>query len=57
MLLLVTAIFVVASIGTVLAPGYVSFMICRMAQAAIAVGFVLSRAIVRDMVSRIRPPR
>ena len=49
-LLLVTAIFVVASIGTVLAPGYVSFMICRMAQAAIAVGFVLSRAIVRDMV-------
>ena len=50
-LLLVTAIFVVASIGTVLAPGYVSFMICRMAQAAIAVGFVLSRAIVRDMVA------
>ena len=49
-LLLVTAIFVVASVGTILAPGYVSFMICRMAQAAIAVGFVLSRAIVRDMV-------
>ena len=50
-LLLVTAIFVVASVGTILAPGYVSFMICRMAQAAIAVGFVLSRAIVRDMVA------
>ena len=49
-LLLVTAIFVVASVGTILAPGYVNFMICRMAQAAIAVGFVLSRAIVRDMV-------
>ena len=49
-LLLVTAIFVVASVGTILAPGYISFMICRMAQAAIAVGFVLSRAIVRDMV-------
>ena len=49
-LLIITAIFVVASVGTILAPGYVSFMICRMAQAAIAVGFVLSRAIVRDMV-------
>lgn len=49
-LLLVTAIFVAASVGALLAPGYVSFMICRMAQAAIAVGFVLSRAIVRDMV-------
>ncbi len=49
-LLIVTAIFVAASVGALLAPGYVSFMICRMAQAAIAVGFVLSRAIVRDMV-------
>lgn len=49
-LLLITAIFVAASVGALLAPGYVSFMICRMAQAAIAVGFVLSRAIVRDMV-------
>lgn len=49
-LLLIAAIFVAASVGALLAPGYVSFMICRMAQAAIAVGFVLSRAIVRDMV-------
>jgi len=49
-LLIITAIFVAASVGALLAPGYVSFMICRMAQAAIAVGFVLSRAIVRDMV-------
>ncbi len=51
-LLLVTALFVVATIGSILAPGFLSFMICRMAQAAIAVGFVLSRAIVRDMVEQ-----
>ena len=49
-LLLVTAVFVIATIGAILAPDYISFMICRMAQAAIAAGFVLSRAIVRDMV-------
>ncbi len=51
-LLTVTAIFVLATFGTIFAPGFLSFMICRMAQAAIAVGFVLSRAIVRDMVEQ-----
>ncbi len=51
-LLIVTALFVVATLGTIFAPGFVSFMISRMAQAAIAVGFVLSRAIVRDMVEQ-----
>ena len=51
-LLTITALFVAATFGTIFAPGFLSFMICRMAQAAIAVGFVLSRAIVRDMVEQ-----
>lgn len=51
-LLTITAVFVVATLGSILAPGFLSFMVCRMAQAAIAVGFVLSRAIVRDMVAQ-----
>jgi MFS transporter, DHA1 family, multidrug resistance protein len=53
-LLLSAAIFFAATLGTMLAPGYLSFMVCRMAQAVIAVGFVLSRAIVRDMVDQER---
>jgi MFS transporter, DHA1 family, multidrug resistance protein len=53
-LLAVTGIFVAATVGAIFAPGYVSFMVFRMAQAAIAVGFVLSRAIVRDMVDQDR---
>lgn len=53
-LLAVTGIFIVATFGALFAPGYVSFMVCRMAQAAMAVGFVLSRAIVRDMVDQDR---
>ena len=51
-LLAITAIFVAATLGTIFAPGFLSFMICRMLQASIAVGFVLSRAIVRDMVDQ-----
>jgi DHA1 family bicyclomycin/chloramphenicol resistance-like MFS transporter len=43
-------IFLVATIGCILAPNVTVFLICRMAQAAVAVGIVLSRAIVRDMV-------
>lgn len=53
-LLAVTAIFTVATVGAIFAPGYLSFMVFRMAQAAMAVGFVLSRAIVRDMVDQDR---
>ncbi|MGL4279975.1 MAG: multidrug effflux MFS transporter [Albidovulum sp.] len=53
-LLAVTGIFIVTTVGAIFAPGYVSFMVFRMAQAAIAVGFVLSRAIVRDMVDQDR---
>jgi DHA1 family bicyclomycin/chloramphenicol resistance-like MFS transporter len=45
-----TAVFVVMSIGAAIAPNFAVFLVCRMAQAAIATGFTLSRAIVRDMV-------
>lgn len=43
-------IFLLATIGCLLAPTVQVFLICRMAQAAVAVGIVLSRAVVRDMV-------
>ncbi|MDZ4137089.1 MAG: MFS transporter, partial [Paracoccaceae bacterium] len=45
-----TAIFVVATIGALLAPNFGLFLTCRLLQASIATGFVLSRAVVRDMV-------
>lgn len=44
------AVFVLATLGTIIAPNFAVFLICRMLQAAIATGFVLTRAIVRDMV-------
>lgn len=44
-------LFLVATVGTLLAPNATVFLIFRMAQAVIAAGMVLSRAIVRDMVS------
>ncbi len=43
-------IFIVATIGCILAPTVEIFLAFRMLQATIAVGMVLSRAIVRDMV-------
>ena len=43
-------VFVLATIGCVLAPTAGVFLAFRMLQAAVAVGIVLSRAIVRDMV-------
>lgn len=43
-------VFVLATVGALVAPSFGLFMACRMAQAAIATGFVLSRAVVRDMV-------
>ncbi|MDN5786040.1 multidrug effflux MFS transporter [Pseudorhodobacter sp.] len=49
-MLVATAIFTLASVGTLLAPNYGIFLACRLSQAAIASGFVLSRAAVRDMV-------
>ncbi len=44
------ALFVLASIGTLIAPNVEVFLLCRTAQAVIATGMVLSRAIARDMV-------
>ena len=43
-------LFLLATVGTLLAPTAGWFLVCRMAQAVIAIGFVLSRAVVRDMV-------
>ncbi|NBO21308.1 MAG: Bcr/CflA family efflux MFS transporter [Rhodobacteraceae bacterium] len=44
------AVFLLATVGTLVAPTAETFLICRMAQAVIASGMVLSRAVVRDMV-------
>jgi DHA1 family bicyclomycin/chloramphenicol resistance-like MFS transporter len=44
-------LFLIATAGTLAAPNAETvFLACRMAQAVIASGMVLSRAIVRDMV-------
>lgn len=45
------SLFLIATVGTLLAPTAETFLAFRMAQAVIAAGMVLSRAIVRDMVS------
>lgn len=45
------AVFLLATVGTLLARDAVTFIAFRMAQAIIAAGMVLSRAVVRDMVS------
>ncbi len=45
------ALFLLATVGTLLAPNATVFLIFRMAQAVIAAGMVLSRAVVRDMVA------
>ena len=51
-LLISIVIFVAATLGAVLAPNFGVFLACRMLQAAIATGFVLTRAVVRDMVAQ-----
>jgi DHA1 family bicyclomycin/chloramphenicol resistance-like MFS transporter len=43
-------LFLLATVGTLLAPNATVFLIFRMAQAVVAAGMVLSRAVVRDMV-------
>ena len=48
-LLIACGLFCLASLGTVLAPTIGVFLICRMGQAVIVSGLVLSRAIVRDL--------
>ncbi|WP_430464827.1 multidrug effflux MFS transporter [Tabrizicola sp.] len=43
-------LFLLATVGTLVSPNAETFLFFRMAQAVIAAGMVLSRAIVRDMV-------
>ncbi len=43
-------IFLAATLGALFAPNIGMFLTCRLIQAAVATGMVLSRAIVRDMV-------
>ncbi|MBC2834332.1 multidrug effflux MFS transporter [Paragemmobacter straminiformis] len=43
-------LFLIATAGTLLSPNATVFLVFRMAQAVIAAGMVLSRAVVRDMV-------
>jgi len=45
-------LFLVATLGTLVAPTAALFLICRMAQATVAAAMVLSRAVVRDMVAQ-----
>jgi DHA1 family bicyclomycin/chloramphenicol resistance-like MFS transporter len=45
------SLFLIATVGTLLATTATTFLIFRMAQAVIAAGMVLSRAVVRDMVA------
>ncbi|PTX04874.1 Bcr/CflA family drug resistance efflux transporter [Pararhodobacter aggregans] len=47
-------VFLLASVGTLLAPNATVFLIFRMLQAAVATGMALGRAIVRDMVDEDR---
>jgi len=56
-MLVATAIFTLATFGAVLAPGFGLFLDCRLLQAAIATGFVLSRASCAIWFRRTRPPR
>ncbi len=48
------SLFVLATVGTILAPTAESFLAFRMAQATVATGMVLSRATVRDMMDEAR---
>ena len=49
-LLVSLVLFLIATVGTLIAPTAEVFLICRMGQAVIAAGMALSRAVVRDMV-------
>lgn len=46
------ALFCIATLGTLIAPTVETFLIARMMQAVIAVGMVLSRAILRDLYTQ-----
>lgn len=45
-------VFLVATLGTLLAQTAMLFLVCRMAQASVAAAMVLSRAVVRDVVGQ-----
>lgn len=49
-MLVCLAVFIVATLGCLLAPTIEAFLFFRMLQSTVAAGLVLSRAIVRDMV-------
>ncbi|MEO5613467.1 MAG: multidrug effflux MFS transporter [Cypionkella sp.] len=49
-ILIALVLFLIATVGTLTATNATAFLIFRMAQAVIAAGMVLSRAVVRDMV-------
>jgi len=49
-LLISLILFLIATLGTILAPNATLFLIFRMAQAVVVAGLVLGRAVVRDMV-------
>ena len=49
-ILIAMVLFLIATVGTLLAWDATSFLVFRMAQAVVATGMVLSRAVVRDMV-------
>ncbi len=51
-MLATTAIFLIASLGALYAPNFTVFMAFRLLQAAIATAFMVSRAVVRDMVGQ-----
>jgi len=51
-MLAAAGLFVIATLGALIAPTFGLFMACRMVQSVIATGFVLSRAVVRDMVGQ-----
>lgn len=51
-MLIGAVVFTAASLGSLVAPDYLSFMVCRMVQSAIATAFVLTRAVIRDTVAQ-----
>lgn len=51
-MLATTAIFILATFGALVAPNYGVFLVCRLLQATMTAGLVLSRAVVRDIVSQ-----
>ena len=51
-MLVAMAVFVLATVGAMFAPSFGWFLAFRLIQACVAIGFALSRAVVRDMVGQ-----